>query len=368
MSDGTNHKDGPASLPNQGKGTFSLESGFGLSPSIRPLRRKLLQGMVGVALFSAPLLAHSTAATPSVKQFLAKNPWLLPWIDRGEFDPEWLTTLLADIKPDRRVIKWMDHQAESKPYRRYRNLFISTQRIKGGRKRLKEYAATLASIKDRYGVPEQVVVALWGIESNFGGNTGSYGVLRTLYTLSTGYPRRAGFFRGQLRHFLLLCREEGFSPRTLRGSYAGAMGQVQMIPETMRRYAVDFDGDGKRDVFGSPPDVLASIASFLHGHGWQAGEPYVLAPVQRSGLAALVSPSLADMKPWRWWRDKNVRLPPETAAPTLDTMLGLIKLKEQDGPRYYLVFNNFRVVTRWNRSTRFAMVVHELANQIRIVD
>ncbi|MBF0453697.1 MAG: lytic murein transglycosylase [Magnetococcales bacterium] len=360
MSDGIDRNDGPASFPDQGRDSFPC---FRSPPS---QRRLFLQGMMGVALLSHPLAVFAASKAPSRQRFFSEHPWLQAWVERGLFESDRLYDLLARIKPDKRVVKWMNHQAEAKPYNQYRTLFISENRIKGGKNRLKRYAKTLQAVEEKYQVPAEVVVALWGIESSYGKNTGGFSVLRTLFTLSTGYPRRASFFRTQLRHFLLLCQEEGFAPHTLKGSYAGAMGQAQMIPETMRRYAVDFDGDGRRDIFHTPVDVLASIASFLAGHGWKAGERYTLLPVQTPNLKNLVSPSLDKMKPWHWWQAQQVQLPEGVSPPDPNQSVGLVRLKEKNGLRYHLVFTNFRVITRWNRSSRFAMVVHELAEQIRV--
>lgn len=354
MSDGTRHKDERASFPDQGRDAFRKRQ-----PCLFH-RRLLLQGLAGVILLPVPLLAQ----TPSTDHpFIRQYPWMRPWVASGEFDPAWLAGWLGKIKPDPRVVHWMDRQAEAKPYHHYRKLFVTDTRIRKGKEQRLRQAETLAVVEKKFQVSAPVVVALWGIESNYGTTIGRYSVLRTLFTLSTLYPRRAEFFRRQLRYFLLLCRKEGFSPDRLMGSYAGAMGQVQMIPETLHHYAVDFDGDGRRDVFHSTADVLASIASFLHGHGWEEEGLYTLEPVQNPNLEPLVSSSLQQMKPWRWWQDQGVALEVGASQPHPETLVALIKLEERDGVRYHLVFNNFRVITRWNRSVRFAMVVHELAQR-----
>lgn len=364
MSEGTCYKNGPAVFQEQGRaeprGAFLLSALLVLH-----CRKLFVQAVVAMIILLSPLVPANAAATSQATKFFAKHPWMQSWTAKGELDAQYLYSLLGNLEIDKQVIKWMNHQAEAKAYHKYRKLFISDERVAGGKRRFAEYAAVLNDVEGQYLVDKAILVALWGVESGYGARTGNFQVLRTLYTLSTAYPRREKFFRTQLYNFLLLCKEEGFAPQELKGSYAGAMGQVQMIPETMRRYAVDFDGDGSRDVFHSPVDVLASIASYLRGHGWQQGGKITIQPQQKPALKALLSPSLGKMQPWSWWQQQGVSLPLGVVPPAKNEKMALIMLEERNGPRYHLVFKNFWVITRWNRSSRFAMVVHELANRIR---
>ncbi|MBF0144418.1 MAG: lytic murein transglycosylase [Magnetococcales bacterium] len=292
-------------------------------------------------------------------------PWLAPWIAEDGWDRKWLSDLLSGLEPYPQVLKMMDRQAEALPYYKYRPIFLDKARIAGGRERFRRHRELLARIEARFGVPPEVVVAIWGVESNYGALAGKHPVLRSLFTLASQYPRRAVFFQGQLREFLLLCREEGWDPLRLTGSYAGAMGQVQMIPGTMRQYAVDFDGDGVRDVFSQLEDVLASAANYLFRFGWERGAPLVAAVAVPLPAGVSISPSLKEMRPWREWREAGLRLVTGVAEPPSEAAAALITLEVESGPAYYLVFNNFRVITRWNLSSRYAMVVHELALAIR---
>ncbi len=332
--------------------------------SVPRIHRLIPYGWLGVMvvllLWGTPSLADDHP--PTVTQ-----PWLAEWVNRGEFDAAWLNTLLAPLTPDPRVLHLMDSQAEAKPYYLYRKNFINAQRIQSGREQMRLHHDLLQRIQKKFHVPPEMLVALWGVESDFGRHAGGFSVLRSLYTLAAHYPRRASFFQEELRQFLLLCREEGWDPQVPEGSYAGAIGQMQMMPSTLRAYAVDFSGDGKRDIFHNPSDVLASIASFLAGHEWNPGGILSIQLNQKINpdLGTLISPSLDAMRPWQEWQEKGIVLTAKDKKPDPNEPAALIRLEEQQGSRYYMVFGNFKVITRWNRSSRFAMVVHELADLLR---
>ncbi|MBF0285436.1 MAG: lytic murein transglycosylase [Magnetococcales bacterium] len=329
-----------------------------ISPAAGVTRRLLLTALAA----GGAALAFPGAARADVVQ---SHPWLLPWVERDGFDPAWLERLLAGLTPDKKVLSLMDRQAEDKPYYEYRKLFLTSRLLSAARQRLARHKALLQRLEGIYGVPGAVLVALWGVESRFGGNTGGFSVLRTLFTLATAYPRRAAFFQDQLREFLLLCREQGWDPREIEGSYAGAMGQVQMIPTALRQYGVDFDQDGVKDVFESVDDVLASIAAYLQGYGWQPGGVISLEATAPAELWTEVeNRPLTDTRPVGEWLQAGVvfRQPGGSVDPLLPA--ALIMLAAEDGPRYHVTFNNFLVITRWNRSRRFAMVIHEITEAL----
>ncbi|MBF0435979.1 MAG: lytic murein transglycosylase [Magnetococcales bacterium] len=321
-------------------------------------RRRLLGWIVALSCFP---LTRAHAAVDVV----ARHPWLNRFIDEDGLERRWLNDLLAPLTLDQRVIKLMNSQAEAKPYHLYRPIFINDQRINRGRRRTQTHASLLRSVEKRYQVPGKFVMALWGMETDYGDYHDGFNVLRSLFTLATGYPRRAEFFQSQLRHFLLLAREEGWEPGAIPGSFAGAMGQCQMIPETMRRYAIDFDGDGRRDLFSSVPDVLGSIGNFLHGNGWQLNGLYA---VRLGADPRWESLQQQWNKQWRslgdWQRD-GIRLPQQAQHIDPEEQASLIRLVYGDGPGFHLAFNNFKVITSWNRSNHFAMVAKELADKIQ---
>ncbi|MDP3479412.1 MAG: lytic murein transglycosylase, partial [Desulfoprunum sp.] len=193
--------------------------------------------------------------------------------EKYNFSQTELDALFQGVAIDRKVLELMDRQWEAKPYYEYWPLFITPTVIATGKQKLKEHKLLLDRIEAEIGVDREFVIAIWGVESRFGANHGKYGVFQTLNTLFDAYPRRSSFFRQQLLHFLLLCRENQLDPLTVKGSYAGAFGQTQFIPSSFQEYAVSFDGDSRRDVFNSTDDILASIANYLHRFKWVLDAP-----------------------------------------------------------------------------------------------
>ncbi|ABK43978.1 peptidoglycan N-acetylmuramoylhydrolase [Magnetococcus marinus MC-1] len=320
-------------------------------------RREMLRGTAATLLL--PGILTSAHAGQVAEDPLLRYPWLAQWAGADGLDAPWLRGVFQNLKKYPRVIRAMNHQAEAKPFYLYREHVTSPWLYKKGREAWQQHRAMLEAAGARYGVDAPFVLALWGMESRFGRNQGEHPVLRTLFTLAVDYPRRQTFFRQELRHFLILCRQQGWDPMLLKGSYAGAMGHVQMIPSSLRYYAVDGDGDGRLDVFNNPMDATASIAHYLGKHGWELGGPYLIPVYGITDLSAIKSAKVKEMQPWSSWYALGVRTRGE--PPPAERAMALIALEEQDGLRYYGVFNNFRVILDWNRSTRFAKVVGELA-------
>jgi membrane-bound lytic murein transglycosylase B len=214
----------------------------------------------------------------------------------------------------------------------------------------------------RYGVAPEYVVAIIGVETSYGRNTGSWRVIDALATLGFDYPPRADFFRRELTQYLLLTREEGFDPGSLKGSYAGAMGYGQFIPSSFRAYAVDFDADGRRDIWNNRVDAIGSVANYFARHGWIGNGP-VAVQVTMDGepLPELLNASLELDQTVGGLRARGVRLDgvPDDAAAELLVMDG------PEGTEYWVAFNNYYVITRYNRSRLYALAVHQLAQEIR---
>ncbi|MEG3640267.1 lytic murein transglycosylase [Magnetococcus sp. PR-3] len=318
-------------------------------------RREMLLGAAATAMLLPSLIPSAMAMDDPLKRYA----WMAQWVGKDGLDAPWLRQLFQGLQKYPRVIRAMNHQAESKPFHAYRDHITSPWLYKKGRAHWKKYRTTLESAGARYGVDPAFIVALWGMESRFGSYQGKHPVLRTLFTLAADYPRRAQFFRSELRHFLILCREQGWDPHALHGSYAGAMGHVQMIPSSMRRFAVDGDQNGKIQIFDNAVDATHSIANYLGKHGWEVGGPYTMPVYGVSDLSAIKSKKVKAMKPWSEWKRLGVRT--RGVEPEPNRTMALIALEEKQGLRYYGVFNNFRVILDWNRSTRFAKVVGELA-------
>ncbi|NJN51250.1 MAG: lytic murein transglycosylase B, partial [Gammaproteobacteria bacterium] len=223
------------------------------------------------------------------------------------------------------------------------------------------HAAELARAEAQFGVPAQMIVSIIGVETRYGRNTGSYRVADALSTLAFDYPPRSSFFRSELTQFLLLAREEGSEPLSLTGSYAGAMGYGQFIPSSYRAYAVDFDGDGKRDIWRNTSDAIGSVANYFKVHGWKSESPVVVQaePLDRRA-DAIANDALALNHTVGSIRALGMTMPGYAdEEPAM-----LVKLEGANGPEYWVGMQNFYVITRYNRSTMYALAVHQLSDAL----
>ena len=310
-----------------------------------------LAGLLGGAQAS---LAGEYENSPQVAEFVTEMTR-----DYG-FASEQLVSLFSAAERKQNIIDAISRPAEKvKPWKDYRPIFITDSRIARGVEFWREHEETLKRAEAEYGVPPQVIVAIIGVETFYGGNTGGYRVVDALSTLALDYPPRAPFFRKELREFLLLAREEQVDPLNLTGSYAGAMGLPQFMPSSFRAYAVDFDGDGQINIWNNPVDAIGSVASYFKRHGWQPGESVVSAAsvegeLAEQGLTAGLDPlkNVAELRDLGW-----------TSADPLDEQLPVtaFRLEGAEGAEYWLGLPNFFVITRYNRSVMYAMAVNQLA-------
>jgi membrane-bound lytic murein transglycosylase B len=279
------------------------------------------------------------------------------------FDPAWLDAVLADAASQPRIIELMTKPAESvMPWHAYRDHFLTAERIDAGIAFWNQHGESIARISKSSGVAPHVIVGIIGCETFFGRITGKFRVVDALSTLAFDYPPRSSYFRAELEQFLLLAREEGFDTKAVLGSYAGAMGNGQFMPRSYRTWAIDGDGDGKRDLWGSWPDVIASVANYLADHGWRTGEP-VVAPASLWFPKAdgLVPGKLAPDSTVKALRDRGLAFETTQAdkAPAL-----FIRVDGDGGPELRAGFHNFGVITRYNRSTLYALAVNDLGRRI----
>lgn len=289
-------------------------------------------------------------------------------INKHDFTPTQLKEIFGGLVLKKRVLELMDRPWEAKPYYQYAPLFLTEKNISTGRRMLKEYKSIFDAIEKNIGVNREIIVAIWGIETRYGANQGSFNVLQTLNTLFDAYPRRSNFFRKELIHFLLLCRENDIDPKTINGSYAGAFGQTQFIPSSFRAYSISFDGDAKRDVWSSVPDVLASIANYLKKHHWVLDAPLFWELGNELKHKQLVA---AQVKGWRGrvsWETIRDNQTPDIPRPPGNGKLSIVGLEMQKnspaGMRYIAGFPNFQAITHWNHSNRYAMAATQLAEAI----
>ncbi|MFN2338832.1 MAG: lytic murein transglycosylase B [Gammaproteobacteria bacterium] len=317
----------------------------------------LLLGTSACSSLSATSERPGFANHPEAKAFIDEM------VERHAMDRGELTELFAEAQVREDILRAISRPAEGKPWHEYRPIFLTRSRIDGGVAFWNEHADILERAEKAFGVDAQVIVAIIGVETRYGGNTGSYRVIDALSTLAFEYPPRAKFFRSELEQFLLLTKEERVDRREARGSYAGAMGHGQFISSSYRNFAVDFDGDGRRDLWDSREDIIASVANYLSVHGWRLGAPVVekVEPKTRpaeelTGAGIKPSLTLAQLKA------AGIQ---SHQAEDGDTLATLIALEQQDGPEYWLGFNNFYVITRYNRSPLYAMAVYQLSEEIR---
>jgi membrane-bound lytic murein transglycosylase B len=272
--------------------------------------------------------------------------------------------LLAQAEPQPKIIELISKPAEKvSPWWQYRDRFITEQRIAEGTQFMLEHRARLEKTHRDTGVAPEYVVAIIGVETFYGRITGKYRVLDTLTTLAFDYPPRAEFFRGELAQFIALSREESVDPLTALGSYAGAMGAGQFMPSSYRRYAVDGSADTKRDLFADWDDIIASVANYFKEHGWVADGPVLSDAVLQPDAPVTADPgNLALNETVAGLKAKGVDFDP--AAQGADTPVLLVPAETELGPSYRVGFKNFEVITRYNRSVRYAMAVHDLAQTI----
>ncbi len=334
---------------------------------MRPFRKNIGWNCRPVLLATFSLFVLGCSAPPMAAPLRPEvNVFIGEMVERHGFEQAGLARIFRQAQFQPAIIRAISQPATARPWHEYRPLFVNARRTGGGVAFWNSHAATLQQARKEYGVPEEIVAAVIGVETIYGAQTGKHRVLDALVTLAFDYPRRAEFFRDELEQYLLLTREQGTDALQLRGSYAGAIGIPQFMPSSYRRYAIDFDGDGKKELLHSPADAIGSVANYLKVFGWEAGQA-VVARAQISGegyqeaLAAGIKPSLtlAQMR--------QLGVTPQAQASGLadDRLAALFVLEGKDGPEYWLGFNNFYVITRYNRSTYYAMSVLQLAEEIR---
>jgi membrane-bound lytic murein transglycosylase B len=322
---------------------------------------------LAAAAFAAPRAAEvpsNYAQRPDVRAFIAEL------VAAEGFDAYALRQLFAQARHQPKVVAAMSRPVLSPPqWYEYAPRFLDPAHIDAGVAFWREHSGALHRARDEFGVPPEVIVAIIGVETYYGRNTGSYSVFDALTTLAFDYPRRADFFRGQLKQFLLLTREQGISPLASKGSYAGAMGLPQFMPGSIRAYALDYDADGHVDLAAGVEDAIGSVAHYLLRHGWQAGQP-IMTPgrIEAENPDAIVGKldgGIADRRSLaEWVRDGVTGFAfPGDLAPD---PVGLLMLEEEGGPAYWLVFNNWYVLTRYNRSRLYASAVWQLAQALKL--
>jgi len=325
----------------------------------RPAR--LLTALLAFALspaIAAPAAHYSERE--DVRQFIGEMA------DKHGFSRKELRTLFSKARFQPAIIKAITPPVEprARSWQAYRAQFLTLQRIEAGVEFRERHREALARATELYGVPEEIIIAIIGVETVYGRNTGSYRVIDALATLAFDYPPRAEYFRGELEHYLLYARGAGIDTLELKGSYAGAIGIPQFMPGSYRRYAVDMDGDGRQDLSGSFADAIGSVANFLKAHGWEPGEPVAFAAkVEGENYRKLVD---AGIKPTYRYGDLAQFGVSASGEARADAPCALIELETPgEASEYRVALTNFYVLTRYNRSSMYASAVLDLAQAVK---
>ena len=285
-------------------------------------------------------------------------------VTKHDLDAAELTRLLGHARAQPKIIAAMRRPAEAKPWHQYRDLFLTPTRIQGGAAFWADAQPWLNKAEEIYGVPAEIIVGILGVETQYGRHQGKYRVLDALTTLAFNYPERADFFRTQLENFILLVREEHLDALTLAGSYAGAIGTPQFMPSSYRNFAVDFDGDGKKDLIGSSADVIGSVANYFKSHQWRPGQAIIAgATIRGDAYRVLLEQGLKPQTSLANFPDYGVTLA-DTQHPGME-LGALIELDAAQGPEYWVGLQNFYVIICYNHSPLYAMAVYQLAQEVR---
>ena len=319
------------------------------------------------AIFFSLLLALLSPGTVSAHAAQKLSPevetFIQEMVQKHKFREAALRKVFAKVEPNPSILNAISTPLTARPWHEFRSRYVDEARINGGIKFWRENAATLAKARSKFGVPEEIIVATIGVETTYGKYVGNHAVLEALTTLAFNYPPRAALFRSELEQYLLLAREAKVYAGSVKGSYAGAIGIPQFLPSSYRRYAIDFDGDGRRDLVKSTADAIGSVANYYKSHGWRAGAAIVVpTEVDPRGADALVG---MGTKPRIKVGDlKQLGVTP--GAPVDDeAAAAVLAVQAASGRRYWLGLNNFYVITRYNPSVNYALAVHELAQELR---
>jgi membrane-bound lytic murein transglycosylase B len=324
------------------------------------LPKTLLHLASSLTLFASGLAAAEEPRPFEDKQVFSE--FIAEMVKEYKFDAATLNEWFKEARLHQNILDAISRPAEGKPWYDYRPIFVNDARVRGGVQFWKENAKIIDEVVAKYQVPPEILVAIVGVETRYGQHKGTYPVFDSLSTLAFAYPPRAKFFRSELKQYLLMAREENFDPLSLKGSYAGAMGMPQFISSSFRRYAVDFDNNGQRDLWDSVADALGSVGNYFRRHGWKPGER-IADEVEVSGLKyqAMIDDSLKPRYTPEEFRLAGVALPSDLPA---DLKGSLVRFDNGDGAEYWVVWNNFYVISRYNHSALYSMAVYQLSKEI----
>ena len=329
------------------------------------MNKKLVKASLKPILLAVGLAL--IACTANIKDADLVTTFINKMVVMHQFDKAEIEQLFQGVEINQDILKKISSPAEALPWYKYRKIFITDARIKGGITFWQDNAAALATVEKQTGVPAEIIVAIIGVETFYGQKTGNFQVLQALSTLGFAYPARSPFFLGELENFLLLCREEHLNPLEPIGSYAGAMGTPQFMPGSFRNYAVDFDGDGHRDIWHNNSDVIASVANYFIKHQCQTGQA-IAVPVTATGenYKTALNNELKPALGLDQLEALNLKI--STTLP-LNTKVKLLAYEQEalgqtTTEELWLGLDNFYVITRYNHSPLYVMAVYQLSQAI----
>ena len=323
---------------------------------MRPLKYSILGLCLGLSLYSNTKLS-AQEAPEAQQQFVAMM------VEKHQFSATDITQALAKANKSEKILAAIAKPWEAKPWHQYYPIFLTEKRLNKGVDFWQKHQLTLQRAEKELGVPAEIIVAIIGVETFYGSYKGKYPVLDALYTLGFYYPPRSTFFRSELEQLFLLAKEEKFQVSELMGSYAGAMGWGQFISSSYRHYAIDFDGDGVRDLLNNPTDAIGSVANYFKKHGWKKDQNIAFkAQISGNKYQALLSKSLGYKHQWAELQKAGVMVDAPIAA---DASAKLFAFEQPNSQEYWVGLKNFYVITRYNHSPLYAMAVYQLSQQIK---
>ena len=335
--------------------------------------KSAVYGGCAIALLGSMAVASGVAeADENAKRYFERDSvkaYIEQISEEQDLDVNRISALFTDLERQQSILDAISRPAErSLTWREYRPIFVTQKRIDGGKAFLAEHTELLKKAEEKFGVPASIITAIIGVETYYGGNTGSYGVLEALATLSFDYPRRSDFFSREMTEFIVLSEAEGWDTVNVLGSYAGAMGMPQFIASSYREYAIDFDDDGRRDLFSSHADIIGSVGNYLARHGWVENAPIAERWITDNGITQpmreFVRESLLPAIDADSVRSQGFDSSQLAQGTQDDRLLSVMTMAGEQGDELWVGYRNFYAITRYNHSRLYAMAVYQLAEAI----
>lgn len=321
-------------------------------------------GLKQIMILCALVWMQQLFADQTLVQQKNTQTFIRDLVKNDSFERKKVRDILSKAVYKPKIIAAMERPYEKKNWDVYRARFLTPARLNAGLDFWRNNQKTLQKVEQEYGVPAEVIVAIIGVETSYGKQQGSYRVLDALTTLAFFYPKRADYFKRELREFLLLCREHGVPATEYVGSYAGAMGKPQFMPSNYRTYALDFMGKGQPNLMKDDSDAILSVANYFKRHGWQTSQ-MVAEPVQVPNKNAQELSLNARSPNYTFTQLLQAGVQPHDQQHSHPKEAGLLALITDKGPEYWVAYPNFYVITRYNTSPQYALVVYLLSQSLR---